>query len=132
MAVIPHPPYSPDLAPCDFFLFPKIKLKLNGCRFDTTEIKAELHRVLDTLIGKDFQEVFQKWRCETSVDMQEGTTSRVTAADRPYGRFCGFYSVSPENFGYHLVVQRNEHIFMILCNFSFFQSLVLHMKYHFF
>jgi hypothetical protein len=26
--VIPHPPYSPDLAPCDFFLFPKIKLKL--------------------------------------------------------------------------------------------------------
>jgi len=103
MAVIPHPPYSPDLAPCDFFLFPKIKLKLNGCRFDTTEIKAELHRVLDTLIGKDFQEVFQKWRCETSVDMQEGTTSRVTAADRPYGEFYDFYSVSPENFGYHLV-----------------------------
>jgi hypothetical protein len=26
MAVIPHPPYSPDLAPYDFFLFPKIKL----------------------------------------------------------------------------------------------------------
>jgi hypothetical protein len=30
MAVIPHPPYSPDLAPCDFFLFPKMKLKLKG------------------------------------------------------------------------------------------------------
>jgi len=28
MAVIPHPLYSPDLAPCDFFLFPKMKLKL--------------------------------------------------------------------------------------------------------
>jgi histone-lysine N-methyltransferase SETMAR len=26
--VIPHPPYSPDFAPCDFFLFPKMKLKL--------------------------------------------------------------------------------------------------------
>jgi len=64
--------------------------------------------------------------------MREGSTSRVTAADRPYGEFYDFYSVSPENFGYHLVVQRNEHIFMILCNFSFFQSLVLHMKYHFF
>ena len=25
MTVIPHPPYSPDLAPCDFFLFPKLK-----------------------------------------------------------------------------------------------------------
>jgi hypothetical protein len=31
MAVIPHPLYSPDLAPCDFFLFPKLKLKLKGC-----------------------------------------------------------------------------------------------------
>jgi hypothetical protein len=31
---LPHPPYSPDLAPCDFLLFPKMKLKLKGCRFD--------------------------------------------------------------------------------------------------
>jgi hypothetical protein len=40
MAVIPHKPYSPDLAPCDFFLFSKIKLKLKGRWFDTTE---EIH-----------------------------------------------------------------------------------------
>ena len=31
--------------------------------------------------------------------MREGTTSRLTAAVRPYGEFYGFYSVSPENFG---------------------------------
>jgi len=37
IAVIPHPPYSRDLAPCDFFLFPKMKLKLKGRRFDTIE-----------------------------------------------------------------------------------------------
>jgi len=37
MVVIPHSTYSPDLAPCDFFLFPKIKLKLKGRRFDTTD-----------------------------------------------------------------------------------------------
>jgi hypothetical protein len=37
MAVIPHPPYSPYLALCDFFLFPKMKLKLKGLQFDTTE-----------------------------------------------------------------------------------------------
>jgi hypothetical protein len=37
MAVIPHPPYSLDLAPSDFFLFPKMKLKLKGRWFDTTE-----------------------------------------------------------------------------------------------
>ncbi len=33
----PHPPYSPDLAPCDFFLFPKLKSKLCGRRFDNLE-----------------------------------------------------------------------------------------------
>jgi hypothetical protein len=39
--------------------------------------------------------------------MREGTTSRVTDADRPYGEFYDIYSVSPENFGYtyvHLVL----------------------------
>ena len=35
--------------------------------------------------------------------MGEGNTLRVTAADRPYGEFYDFYSVSPENFGYTLV-----------------------------
>jgi hypothetical protein len=40
-----------------------MKLKLKGPRFDTIEeIKAESQRVLDTLIEKDFQEAFQKWR----------------------------------------------------------------------
>jgi len=40
-----------------------MKLKLNGRWVDTTEeIQAESQRVLDTLIEKDFQEVFQKWR----------------------------------------------------------------------
>jgi hypothetical protein len=60
MSVIPHPPYSHDLAPCDFSLFPKMKLKLKGCQFDTIEIQAKLQRVLDTLTEKDFQEAFQK------------------------------------------------------------------------
>ena len=61
--VIPHPPYSPDLAPCDFFLFPKMKWKLKGRRFDTIEdIQAETQKVLDTLTEKNFQDAFQKWR----------------------------------------------------------------------
>jgi hypothetical protein len=61
MVVNPHPPYSTDLAPCDFFLFPKMKLKLKGSRFDKTEdIQAESQRLLDTLTEKNFQEAFQK------------------------------------------------------------------------
>jgi hypothetical protein len=51
------------LKPCDAFLFPKIKLKLKGRRFDTIEeIQTESQRVLDTLTEKDFQEALQKWR----------------------------------------------------------------------
>jgi hypothetical protein len=63
MAVISHPSYSPDLASCDFFLFPKSKLKLKGRRFDAIEeIQDESQRVLDTLPEKDFQVTFQNWK----------------------------------------------------------------------
>jgi hypothetical protein len=30
MVIVPHPPYLPDVAPCDFALFPKLKMKLKG------------------------------------------------------------------------------------------------------
>jgi len=56
-----HPPYSPDLAPCDFFLFPKMKLQLKGCRFDKVEeIQWELQNVLGGLREQDFQHTFQQ------------------------------------------------------------------------
>jgi hypothetical protein len=107
----PHPPYSPDLAPCDFFLFPKIKLKLKGLQFDTTEeIQAESPRVLDTLQGKHFQKAFQKWRRRWDRLLH---TSRVMAADRPYDEFYDFYSVSPEYFG-HSLVQMKLTTYLIL------------------
>ena len=34
---VPHRPYSPELAPCDFWLFPKLKEKLRACRYETIE-----------------------------------------------------------------------------------------------
>ena len=47
MTVVPHAPYSPDLAPSDFYLFPKWKMKLKGQRFQTLEeIEAESQAVL--------------------------------------------------------------------------------------
>jgi hypothetical protein len=103
MAVIPHPPYSLDLAPRDFFLFPEMKLKLKGPQLDTVEeIQAESQRVLDTLAEKDLQEGGDGG---TSVYKREGTTSRAMAADRPYGEVYYFYSVSPEYFGFPLVLR---------------------------
>ena len=54
---VPHPPYGPYLAPCDFWLFPK----LTGCRYETTEeMKEGGTKVIDTLIQEDFHGTFQK------------------------------------------------------------------------
>jgi hypothetical protein len=66
MAVVPYPPYSPDLALCDFFLSPKIKMTLKGRHFnDVEEIQAESQAALDAVQKKEFQKCFQKWenRC---------------------------------------------------------------------
>jgi len=100
------------LAPCDFFLFPKLKLKLKGRRFDTIEeIQAESQRVLDTLTEKTSRKRSKNGGDGgTGVYMREGTTSRVTAADRPYGEFYDFYSVSPENFGSNLIHVHNRSV----------------------
>ena len=58
---VPHPPYSPDLAPCDFWLFPKLKENLRGNRYSTIEdMKEAVMRVLNTLTQEDFQGAFQK------------------------------------------------------------------------
>ena len=54
---VPQPPYSRDLAPCDFCLFPKLR----GCRYETIEeIKEAVTKVIDTLTQEDFHEAFQK------------------------------------------------------------------------
>ena len=54
---VPHPSYSPDLAPCDFCLFPKLR----GCRYETNEeLKEAVTKVIDTLTQKYFCGAFQK------------------------------------------------------------------------
>ena len=52
-----QPPYSPDLAPADFWLFPK----LTGCRYEKTEeMKEAVTKIIDTLTQDDFHGAFQK------------------------------------------------------------------------
>jgi hypothetical protein len=85
MAVIPHPPYSPDLAPFDFLLFPKIKLKLKGRRFDTCgEIQAELQRVLDSLTEQQrvLDTLTEQQRVLDSVTEQQRVLDSLTEQQR--------------------------------------------------
>ena len=52
-----QPPYSRDLDPCDFWLFPKLR----GCRDETIEeMKEAVTKVIDTLTQEDFHGAFQK------------------------------------------------------------------------
>ena len=54
---VPQPPYCPDLAPCDFLVFPKLR----GCRYETIEeMKEAVTKVIDTLTQEDFHRAFQK------------------------------------------------------------------------
>ena len=54
---VSHPPYSPDLAPCDFLLFPKLR----GCRYETIEeMKEAVTMVINTLTQEDFHGAFLK------------------------------------------------------------------------
>ena len=58
---VPQPPYSPDLAPCEFWLFPKPKEKLRGCRYETIEVMKEaVTKVIDTLTQEECHWTFQK------------------------------------------------------------------------
>jgi transposase len=60
LAIVPHPPYSPDLAPCDFALFPKLKMKLKGRRFEAvSDIQRESQAVLDSFKENDFHGAFE-------------------------------------------------------------------------
>ena len=62
-SVVPHTPYSPDLAPANFFLFPKLKTTSKGRRFQTTEdIKENAIRELRAITESAFQEGFQQWK----------------------------------------------------------------------
>ena len=57
-------PYSPDLGPCDFWLFPELR----GCLYETIEeMKEAVTKVIDTLTQKDFhgtlQKLLERYKC---------------------------------------------------------------------
>ena len=66
--LFPQPPYSPDLAPCDFWLFPKPKEDLRGCRYETIEeMKEAVTKVIDALTQENFhgasQKLLEQYKC---------------------------------------------------------------------
>ena len=63
ITVLEHPPYSPDLAPCNFYLFPKIKSVLKGTHFVSVEsVKAKMAEVLNSLTEHELRNCFEQWQ----------------------------------------------------------------------
>jgi len=62
ISVVPQPPYSPDLSPCYFFLFPKLKFHLKGRHFGTVDdIEMVVTDQLRALLHEDFQHCYREW-----------------------------------------------------------------------
>jgi len=60
--VVPQPPYSPDLSPCDFFLFPKLKFHPKGLHFGTVEnIEKAVTDQLKAIPVSDYQCCYEEW-----------------------------------------------------------------------
>jgi hypothetical protein len=72
--VIPHPPYSPDLAPADYFLFPMLKRELEGQTLSLDEFKTKWEGVVRMLTKDDFARAFERWleRCEKCIPIGGG------------------------------------------------------------
>jgi hypothetical protein len=61
--VLEHPPYLPDLAPCDFYLFPEVKSVLKGTHFVSVEnVKVKTWEILNSLTERDLWNYFEHWQ----------------------------------------------------------------------
>ena len=69
--VLYHPPYSPDLSPCDFWLFPRLKEMLAGHRFESRcGTGRAVYQSLQHIPKEDYRAAFRKWvdRCKMCVE----------------------------------------------------------------
>jgi hypothetical protein len=63
MVIVLHPPYSPDLAPCDFALLPELKMKMKVQHFETVfDIQRESQAVLDSIKENYFHGAYEAWK----------------------------------------------------------------------
>ena len=72
-ALVRQPPYTPDLAPCDFWLYPKLKTTLKRRRFESRkDIIEKTTAELRSIPEEEFKRCFQKWqrRWEKCVHLQ--------------------------------------------------------------
>jgi hypothetical protein len=69
----PQSPFSPDLAPSDFYLFGKLKTTLTRSVFENEQKPLNgMMRVLDRITGDELESVFEEWVARLDVCIQRG------------------------------------------------------------
>ena len=73
--VLNHPPYSPDLSPCDFFLFPRLKKMLSGNKYTSrSSLGSAIYQCLQQIPKEDYLPAFHDWvkRLQKCVSVKGG------------------------------------------------------------
>ncbi|UYV64174.1 hypothetical protein LAZ67_2006932 [Cordylochernes scorpioides] len=92
--MMPQPPYSSDLAPCDFFLFPKLKRPMKGRRYSTLdEIKPASKEELKKIFKKLFFEVLRRLEKPLAQVLKLGDSIDWVGSGPPLDEpDCGFHN----------------------------------------
>jgi histone-lysine N-methyltransferase SETMAR len=69
-----HPPYSPDLAPADVFLFRRVKEELAGLSLDEDSLKKTREGVVRTITADEYATAFWRWfeHCKKNICIDSG------------------------------------------------------------
>ena len=105
VAVLHHPPYSPDLAPANYFLFPKLKVSLKGRHFQTfEEIQCAVTRELNNISKTAFLEGMKKLKERANRCIEQGgIILKNKNKSCTYKKLSVFYNSCLKKFGSHLV-----------------------------
>ncbi|KAH0789239.1 histone-lysine N-methyltransferase SETMAR-like protein [Histomonas meleagridis] len=71
LSLCPHPAFSPDLAPSDFYLFGKVKNELKGSGFvSEDELFEAIKSILEKITRDELESVFREWerRLQACID----------------------------------------------------------------
>ncbi len=73
ISVLKHLAYSPDLSPCDFFLFPIMKKQMRGLEFHTVDnVIQKILEVVGQITQEQWEYCFDQWisRCERYIQFE--------------------------------------------------------------
>ena len=113
MMVILHPPYSPNLVPRDFFLFPCMKCQMKGKCF-AEEVKKKMLEVLNNISTEEFHKCFQQckkrwYKCiESKRECFEGDWScNSIKPNKPFKKNTSGYFWVPPSIHSYIILENN-------------------------